>query len=328
MHGIDSDLASKALAADSRNIVKHVGEGGRMSSTERGIMEAEAVMSMSDEERQRLRVGALLLRQMRGQRLTDDEKGEIDLAFPTSVSSARAITRETYKEVQQHYAEVYGVSDRSIKTWIKEGRKAADLPPLDQPGAMAEWYGRVKKRRIPLELLRLKSSPGKAPAAPAVDSSTDQTPPPGAKTNGVALNADFSYDLAVQFAAENLQHAQEQLRQAREIQNNDGRIEACERSVTRAMEGYRKAKNDEAENLKRGGGHVDKRLMLDKFRTRLAAVHQGVRSCPVRVGTKLALEPDLVRQITRAMNEELDAVFTQLQTDGWVHKERFALEAA
>lgn len=337
MSGLGPELAGKVLAAAERNVVKHVGEGGRMSPAERDLMQIETVLEMPEDERQRLRIGALLLKRMRGQRLTEDEKEEIDLTFPTSVSTARTISRDSYKELQpgggglKHYAKVYEVSDRAIKLWIKEGREKSDLPPLDEPTTMAAWYGRVKQRRIPLRLLHLKS-PAKATestAAPAAaaqpGASTEQTPPPGST---FTASTDFSYDLAVQFASENLQHAQEQLREARKIKENDGRIEAAERSVARALGEYRKAKNDESDNLKRSGGHVDKRVMLDKFRTRLAAVHQGVRSCAVRVGTKLALPPDMVRQITRMMNEELDAQFLQLRNDGWVYKERLTLEAA
>lgn len=316
MAGIGPDLASKVLAADSRNIIKHVGEGGR-------ILQAEAAMSMPEDERQRLRIGSLLLRSMRGQRLTAEEKEEIDLAFPTSVSSARAITRETYKKSQKQYAAIYGTSDKSIKNWLSDGRKKNDLPPLDEPGKMADWYARVKTRRVPLELVRLKTTSTEGPADP---SGPSQSASPG-KPISIDLNADFSYDMAVRIAAENLQYAQEKLRQARQRVDGAGTEEA-ERSVARALSEYRKAKNDEHENLKRQGGHVEKRVMLDKFRSRLAAVHQGVRSCGVRVGTKLALEPELVRQITRAMNEELDAIFLQLQTAGWIYKERFTLEAA
>ncbi len=337
MSGLGPELASKVLAASERNLVKHVGEGGRMSPAERDLMQIETVIAMPEDERQRLRIGALLLKRMRGQRLTEEEKEEIDLTFPTSAATARTISRDSYKELQpgggglKHYAKVYEVSDRAIKLWIKEGREKSDLPPLDEPTTMAAWYGRVKQRRIPLRLLHLKSPPaGDVPAATAAAAAqpgapAGQTPP---AASDFTASGDFSYDLAVQFASENLQHAQDQLRKARTIPDNGGNIEACERAVARNLSEYRKAKKVEHDNLKSGGGHVDKRVLLDKFRTRLAAVHQGVRSCPVRVGTKLALPPDVVRQITRAMNEELDALFLQLRSDGWVYKERLTLEAA
>lgn len=258
-------------------------------------------------------------------------------SVPSTTAAARAVSRGRYKELQpggqglKHYAKEYEVSDRAIKLWIKEGREKSDLPPLDEPTIMADWYGRVKQRRIPLRLLHLKSPAAAAASTTSTataeqpGATTEQTPPAGST---FTASTDFSYDLAVQFASENLQHAQEQLREARKIKENDGKIEAAERSVARALGEYRKAKNDESDNLKRSGGHVDKRVMLDKFRTRLAAVHQGVRSCAVRVGTKLALPPDMVRQITRMMNEELDAQFLQLRNDGWVYKERLTLAAA
>lgn len=337
MSGLGPELASKVLAASERNLVKHVGEGGRMSPAERDLMQIETVIAMPEDERQRLRIGALLLKRIRGQRLTEEEKEEIDLTFPTSAATARTISRDSYKELQpgggglKHYAKVYEVSDRAIKLWIKEGREKSDLPPLDAPATMADWYGRVKQRRIPLRLLHLKS-PGTAAESTAAPAAAAQPGAPAEQTvpagSTFTASTDFSYDLAVQFASENLQHAQEQLREARKIVGNDGKIEAAERSVARALGEYRKAKNDESDNLKRSGGHVDKRVMLDKFRTRLAAVHQGVRSCAVRVGTKLALPPDMVRQITRMLNEELDAQFLQLRNDGWVYKERLTLEAA
>lgn len=326
MADLGPEIANKVLAANTRNVVKHVGEGGRLSPAERDLMQAETVTALTEQEMKRARIGALMLKWAKGQRLSKDEKEEIASALPSSRAEARSMTASAYTKTMQEYATIYGYTDRAVKAWIKDGREAsggADLPPLDEPTKMAAWYARVKKRRVPGQLLKFSST---APEPSSVPKERAAAPTDSAAP-GVAFefNADdFGYDLAVRFAAENLGHAQEQLRQARKTPENTGRIEECERSVTRALSEYRKAKNDEQGNM--GKHMVDKRLMLDKFRAKLGGLHQGVRSCPVRVATKLALPPDVVRLIIKTMNDELDALFIRMNDDRWAYKEALTLE--
>jgi len=325
MSAVTPELADKVLAAGLRNVVKHVSDGGRLSGDERDMIRAEQVTALTEEELNKARIGSLLIKWAKGQRLSKDEKEEVAGHLPSSQAATRSITREKYKHPLQHYAGIYGYTDRAIKAWLKDGREAqggADLPPLDDPPQMAAWYGRVKQRRVPAQLLKFSAAaPGSSSAAAAANGD-----PPTAKLfefNG----DDVGYDIAVRFAAESLAHAQNQLQEARKNPLDTGRIEACERSFTRALSEYRKVKNDEHENMKRQGGMVEKRVMLDLFRAKLGALHQGIRSCPVRVSTKLALPPDTVRAVIKAMNDELDGLFDRLNRDGWTHKEQLTLEA-
>ncbi len=326
MTELPPDLATKVLAADTRNIVQHVGDGGRLSTAERDLVAAGQVAGLDPAALQRSRVAALLLKWSKGQRLSQDERGEISTHLPSSRSALRAATSSHYQHEQKHYAGVFEVSDKTIKNWISDGRHAAkgeDLPPLDEPAKMAAWYRRVKSRNPPSNLVRLaKSAP--AAAAPASTTST-----PSAPAAAPISHDDFGYEIAVRYAAENLDYAQQQLRKARvtlvEGLPDEERIRDCETAVNKALEQYRKAKADEWDNMQRQGDMVPRKIMLGKFAVRLSALHQAVRSCPVRAGTKLALAPDLVRKIVALMNDELDAAFVQLHEDKWQFKERLTL---
>lgn len=57
-------------------------------------------------------------------------------------------------------------SERTIKRWVQEGRKAApvDLPPLDDLSLMAAWYERTHKWKAPEDLVKFSQRIADPPA--------------------------------------------------------------------------------------------------------------------------------------------------------------------
>jgi|GEM_PF-5959422 len=331
MAAISPDLAEKILAADDRNVVKKVSDGGTLSPAQRDGIAAHAAHTLGSEELAKSRVGALLIRWSKGSRLSKEERAEITAHLPVARASPGA-TSNHYPQTMERYGEIYGVTAKSVKNWVRDGRQQPGepvWPPLDTPSQMAAWYARVKQRKVPDFLLRFTGPAQAAPgASPATAPGQTSAPPPAATPWApVPIVEDFGYGLAVAIAAENLQYSQAQLRKARETPDETGRIKQCETSVNAALSEYRKAKNDEHDLLSKQGDMVPRRIMMQKFGVRLASLHQGVRSIPLRAASKLALPPETIRSLIASMNDELDGLFTQLKQDAWQFKERLTLSS-
>lgn len=63
-----------------------------------------------------------------------------------------------YVEQYRFYADVFGESERTIKRWVRTGKEVDDLPPLDAPEQMANWWSRHYKNRVPVKILQLAKS--------------------------------------------------------------------------------------------------------------------------------------------------------------------------
>jgi hypothetical protein len=48
--------------------------------------------------------------------------------------------RVSFVHPQRKYAEQFGVTTRAVNEWIARGKKTNDLPPLDYPKRMADWW--------------------------------------------------------------------------------------------------------------------------------------------------------------------------------------------
>lgn len=85
-----------------------------------------------------------------------DENQSVTGSDGAENSSSLAVLHPT----QAHYAAVFGVSVRTIKTWIAIGRDARppERPPLDEPARMKDWYSRHMTNRVPDRLVDLAAS--------------------------------------------------------------------------------------------------------------------------------------------------------------------------
>lgn len=61
-----------------------------------------------------------------------------------------------YSHPYRHYAEVFGIPERSIKRWVALGKKSQppDLPPFDSPSELPAWWNRHSSQQIPARLLQ------------------------------------------------------------------------------------------------------------------------------------------------------------------------------
>lgn len=57
--------------------------------------------------------------------------------------------RAKYRLEQAGYAEVFKTSARTIKRWVKTGKDGGELPPLDSPSEMPQWWVRFYKQKVP-----------------------------------------------------------------------------------------------------------------------------------------------------------------------------------
>jgi len=61
-----------------------------------------------------------------------------------------------YSQPYRHYAEIFGIPERTIKRWVADGKKSQppDLPPFDSPAELPAWWNRHSSQQIPARLLQ------------------------------------------------------------------------------------------------------------------------------------------------------------------------------
>lgn len=214
MNEVTPDLAAKVLAANKRNAVQKVGDGGTLTSAEAADFEAA---SLSPDSARELRAKALLGKWATATRLTKDEEKELDGYHPGIISrgvkaaaetlaaeekTAPSFTLEPEKKSQsfsagrlQELSDQYGagLDPRTMRRWIAEGKTSGDSCPLEDPAALKGWWARNKKWSVPDWLLRAAAKAPK-PASEPPPAPTPGVPMPAAAVEppppGVALNLD------------------------------------------------------------------------------------------------------------------------------------------
>lgn len=223
MSEVPKDLAEKVLGAELRNVVKKVGDGGTLTSSEHERMQRAAIETLQPEDLQEARVAALLRRFALGQDLSKEQRREISGFLPAGKPIARRITSENYRYKLAHYVPVLGIDkdedgriakdpERKLKRWIARGREnnPPDLPPFDEPHLMAEWWRRNMKWGVPLKIALLEQQQGDQQEAPPPqpgpvgDATTPDKPKAGAAGDTSAgmpmtldLGAEVSSDIGL-----------------------------------------------------------------------------------------------------------------------------------
>lgn len=216
MNEVSPDLAAKVLAANTRNVVKKVGDGGTLTSAEAGDFEAA---TLSPESAREARAQALLVKWATAGRLTKDEEKELDGYHPGIISrgvkaAAESIAAEEkttpsftldpekksgsfsdarLAELSVQYGA--GLEPRTMRRWIADGRKSGDPCPLEDPVALKAWWARNKKWSVPDWLLRAAAQAPKSEPKPAAEPAPTPgaTMPAAAEASpipGVSLNLD------------------------------------------------------------------------------------------------------------------------------------------
>jgi hypothetical protein len=243
-------------------------------------------------------------------------EGSFELDEAAGAPSDRAVARRgtvrAYGQPLQAYATRYGYSLRAIKRWIALGRARdpEDLPPLDDPAEMAAWWERMReagalKWKVPEVFGASAVKPGKKGGPGA---SEEAAAAKSASVSAAEQPLGFAAALRRAQEAERLAHERWQQELAKQGDEFDALAEK-----RRAEAWDRAAKLLESLEVK-----ADKVLGRDFCRMedveelvveRETTIRDGLRSVGTRVGTKLALPPELYKRLVDAIDSELDRVF-------------------
>ena len=154
MPDLDPALAKKVLEAEVRNLVKKVGDGGTLSSTDRQVFLSFTEGNASADEIREARIGSLLRKWMDGGRLSGSERDEIAHIMPDAIAvntEAAPLPDRPGSLIRQEIESIYGISRAKYFRWMQDGNavpEGPDLPPFDDPKGMVAWYERMKLRGI------------------------------------------------------------------------------------------------------------------------------------------------------------------------------------
>lgn len=194
---VSPDLAAKVLAADTRNVIKAVGEGGTLPVAHRKAMEGMLTPELASQRR----AFSLLGKFCDGQDLTPSQWEEVrnthpnfaNQPLPPSVEACRAEVEpdrsvKLPKTDEPRYEKLYGKKWRQIRRWIDRGEESGDPCPLHDPAKMPGWWSRNMKWRVPAEIEMAALSAAKLPSSPdpdPADASPHEPPPHRPRVNPI-----------------------------------------------------------------------------------------------------------------------------------------------
>lgn len=161
-------LAEKVLAANLRNVVKKVSDGGTLGTPERQIFLGMAEGNLSPAQIREKRIVALVRKHMDGGRLSAAEKDEVAhlLEDASSIIDTPSVPVPSPVGLsEEEVKKFYELSRAKYFRWRQVGQAVAegpDLPPFEDPKAMVAWYERMRSRglfkhRLPKRLMDLAS---------------------------------------------------------------------------------------------------------------------------------------------------------------------------
>lgn len=227
---------------------------------------------------------------------------------------ARRATVRTYGAPLRVYAERYGYSERAIKRWVALGREMdpEDLPPLEDPLAMGEWWERMRaagklKWKVPDVFSMPPKKAASAPAGAEAEAVKVATATVAASDQGLG----FSAALRRAQEAERLAHARWQAELGKD---GDAFDPVAEKRRAEAWD--RAAKLLESLEVKAdkilGRDFVRMEEVEEVVAERESAIRDGIRSIGTRVCTKLNLPGELYAKVVESIDAEIDRVFAHL----------------
>lgn len=182
---VSPDLAAKVLAADTRNVIKSVGEGGTLPAAHRKAMEGLLTPELASQRR----ASALLAKFCSGQDLSPAQWEEVrqshpgfaeqqpppsTAAFQAELEPDRSV--KLSKSDEPRYEKLYGKKWRQIRRWIDRGDERGEACPLHDPAKMPGWWSRHMKWRVPVEIEMAALASANPPPPP--DPEPSYSPPP------------------------------------------------------------------------------------------------------------------------------------------------------
>src|SRR6266403_1797818 len=194
----------------------------------------------------------LLFEKIGGEGLNSAEATEFD-----SLLAAARLNGETAATIPQspryakrvlEYAEIFSRSPRAIKSWISAGRNAAppELPPLDHPELMRDWWTRHMQRRPPDGIVAM------AVAGRVLSNGQGASAGAPMEVEKLSLDVDALREARVFLAAAN-RKLQEAYRAG-----NEAATHRAHRLFEAAMETFRKAQISNRADAKIAGDLVSK----------------------------------------------------------------------
>lgn len=260
--------------------------------------------------------------------------------------AARRLTAETYRHPLPFYCKKYGkkadgagafkpLDRKTVSSWIRRGREAEagpDLPPLDSPECMADWWERNMKQEVPDVLLAFRLSSIKE-AAPGVREDEKQVA--GAQSAPVvspeeirsamrqalvrAEAAGLGFEAAVARARSYEREAG--ARYAEALSKPElfslSEVDKRQKAWENAFNALSKAEKDEEAQKERSKDWARWDEVESVAGECLGVLHAGLRSIIVRIATKLGLPEGWFDKLNSAYQKELDAVLRSLGEGGY-----------
>lgn len=263
---VTPELAQKVLAADTRNAIKAVGDGGTLGVPHRKLMES---LARTPEAAKQARGAALLQKWVEGRDLTDAQRAELREVYPDIISAPDAGpsaesgdegprivgSKVAYPRQLSFYAVLYGLDAtngvRTLKRWIAAGKAAEpmDLPPLHRPEKMPAWYGRRMAHRCPDNIL-LAAQKAAHDAGAALPAPTSVAADPPAQIELAAMPG-LDLEANVEQLRRSLANSERLMEEARAGQMVDGQrivdqglVSSRTRDYRETFAEVRKAEND------------------------------------------------------------------------------------
>lgn len=236
-----------------------------------------------------------------------------------------------YRFHYKHYEAVYQKKERTLLWWVAQGRAAKggpDLPPLDAPDKMPEWWGRVMKQRCPDVVLSAAtvatSTTRSAQAATSSAPALVALPSPGTSSSSGSSHPGNGFEDTLRDLRAQLGIAYRELQRLQAAPAQDpSAIEQARRRWIQLQEAAQKAEARAPDLLERQGKLIDRDTLANELAPMLAAVAQGIRSMRRRLQPKLARAVDDVEAESIWQNGT-DELFEDLRRSGYAAP--FALE--
>lgn len=251
----------------------------------------------------------------------------------TPLQRIRRLTAESYRRRISVYCQIFGrrredgsvrpLDRKTVERWIRAGREVEggpDLPPLDAPELMAEWFRRIYGRKVPEVLLAFEDS-GKGGGAAEVEAAP--APVADSPADGEAALEAFRRAVARADAdSVGIEASLERARVAERLAFHQWQVvlERPEKYPESAISKRKKAWEDAANVLLKAEEKAEKILaQSDEWGRwseleavvceRVGYVGRGVRSLFTRAATKVSLPPDLFANLNNAYQAEIDRFF-------------------
>lgn len=281
---------------------------------------------------------ALLSRYVRGGKVSAAELAEIQHLLP-SVEGAEvaalipfvgAATKPAhYQKPLRDYVPTFDRHLRVIKGWVAVGKKALDgngnpapdLPPLDDPPAMAAWWERHMKQRPPAKLLSLAVA---ARTQPLSSEAREKSEP--VDVSKIDIDNLDSLRQARRYLA-----AVDQKLSAAYAAGDEAQIRRWQKPFNEALDSARKAEAAQREAAKAAGDVIPKAELFSDLSQLLEVLRQMRSTMRRRICARLAdLGPELLERIGVAIDlerESEDGVLRQLKQFRSIEEVHFQLEA-